>query len=273
MNDAVKRNLRVFNPAAHSSCRRLPGRGSTSGPRRSSPSSWPAHGRTGTGRYRLAAMTGLRRGELAGLRWADLDLDVGVLHVRQQRVQIGYEVVEGPPKSKTGERSVQLDPSTVDVLRAHALAQEAACVLAGDLWQGDDFVFCREDGSPLHPEFITRHFDRLVQRLGLPSIRLHDLRHTHASHGLAAGVPLKVIQERLGHSSLALTADTYTHVLPQVASDAAAIIARLTLSADPALAAREHQTAETTMGAPPRRGGRPGHAGCAARDSNPEPAD
>ena len=103
---------------------------------------------------------------------------------------------------------------------------------------------------PLHPEFITRHFGRLVQRLGLPSIRLHDLRHTHASHGLAAGVPMKVIQERLGHSSIALTADTYTHVLPDVASEAAAIIARLTLAADPALAAREQQDRGATLGVP-----------------------
>lgn len=235
MNDAVRRNLRVFNPAAHVE---LPTASRTRfavwTPTQLAEfltatrddRHWPL--------YRVAAMTGLRRGELAGLRWADLDLDVGGLHVRQQRVQIGYEVVEGPPKSKTGERSVQLDPSTVDVLRGHALAQEAERVLAGDLWQGDDFAFCREDGAPLHPEFITRHFGRLVKGLGLPSIRLHDLRHTHASHGLAAGVPLKVIQERLGHSSLALTADTYTHVLPQVASDAAAIIARLTLAPDPA---------------------------------------
>lgn len=136
MNDAVRRNLRVFNPAGHVE---LPTASRTRfevwTPTQLAEfltatrddRHWPL--------YRLAAMTGLRRGELAGLRWADLDLDVGVLHVRQQRVQIGYEVVEGPPKSKTGERSVQLDPSTVDVLRGHALAQEAERVLAGDLWQ------------------------------------------------------------------------------------------------------------------------------------------
>ena len=102
-------------------------------------------------------------------------------------MQLGYEVVEGPPKSKTGEPAVQLDPSTVDVLRSLALAQEAERVLASDLWQGDDFVFCREDGAPLHPEFVTRRFGRLVKGLGLPSIRLHGLRHTHASHGSRPG--------------------------------------------------------------------------------------
>ena len=186
-----------------------------------------------------------------GLRWVDVDLDLGLLHIRQQRVQLGYAVIEGPPKTKSGQRTIQLDPDTVVVLRSHALAQEAERLVAGSAWHGDDFVFCQEDGAALHPEFVTRRFGRMIKWLDLPMIRLHDLRHTHASHGLAAGVSLKVIQERLGHSSLALTSDTYTHVMPHVASEAASIIARLTLDSVPALAAREHDALGTTLGVLP----------------------
>ena len=251
LNDAVKRHLLVVNPAAHVELPRAHAKGfdiwtptqladflhETRDDRH-----WPL--------YRLAAFTGMRRGELAGLRWVDVDNDLGLLHIRQQRVQLGYAVIEGPPKTKSGQRTVQLDADTVAVLRTHALSQEAEKIVAGEAWRGDDYVFCHEDGAPLHPEFVTRRFVRLVQRLDLPKIRLHDLRHTHASHGLAAGISMKVIQERLGHSSLALTADTYTHVMPHVASEAASIIARLTLAARPALAPREHGTAETTLGVP-----------------------
>ena len=202
--------------------------------------------------YRLAAFTGMRRGELAGLRWDDVDLDRGAVHVRQQRVQLGYAVVEGPPKTQRGVRVVDLDRATVEVLRDHAVGQGAERVLAGDVWKDQGWVFTREDGSPIHPERITRTFTRLAAGLGLPSIRLHDLRHGYASHALAAGANMKIIQNQLGHGSYGFTADTYTHVQPHVAADAAEIIARLLLAADPALADREQGGPETDLGALPK---------------------
>lgn len=108
------------------------------------------------------------------------------------------------------------------------------------------YVFTRHDGLPLTPETISKRFQVLAQLAGLPRIRLHDLRHTHASHALAANVSMKVVQERLGHSSMALTADTYTHVLPTVAAEAAELVANLLASAVPALAEREHDTIDWT---------------------------
>lgn len=239
-NDAVRRQLLVVNPAAFVE---LP---SVS---RKSLNVWTPtelaafllttkDDRLAT-MYRLFAFTGMRRGEVAGLRWCNVDLTVGQIHVREQRVQLGYAVEVGPPKSDAGMRTVDMDGELVEALRAHGIAQGAERLLAGAAWVGQDHVFTKENGEPLHPEYISRRFGRLTKKAGLPVIRLHDLRHTHASHALAVGVQMKVVQERLGHSTMALTADTYTHVMPKVRADAAELIARLTLSADPALAVRE----------------------------------
>jgi integrase len=187
-------------------------------------------------------------------------------------VQLGYAVVEGPPKTQRGVRVVDLDRATVEVLRDHAVGQGAQRVLAGDVWKDEGWVFTREDGSPIHPERITRTFTSLSARLGLPPIRLHDLRHGYASHALAAGANMKIIQNQLGHGSHGFTADTYTHVPPHVAAEAAEIIARLLLNADPALAVREQEAPETALGASSDEE-TPRSCACAARDSNPEPAD
>ena len=176
--------------------------------------------------FDLALNSGLRRGELVGLRWADVDLDGGRVSVRRNRVTVGYEVEEGTPKGKRA-RVVDLDDATVTVLRRHRTNQLRERMAWGEAWTDTGLVFTREDGTALHPQTATHHLRRLAKKAGVPSIRLHDLRHTHATLGLAAGVPVKVMQERLGHASSVITMDLYTHVVPGMQADAAAKIGGL----------------------------------------------
>lgn len=162
--------------------------------------------------FHLCAMTGLRRGELAALRWEDVHLDEGLLRV---------------PRAKTtaGVRTIALDADTVDVLRSHRRRQGEQRLAYGVPDSG--YLFTREDATPVKPAMLLREFYRLTDAAELPRIRLHDLRHTHASLGLAAGVPLKVMSERLGHSTIVITANLYTHVLPALHREAAEIVAAL----------------------------------------------
>jgi integrase len=177
--------------------------------------------------YHLIGSTGLRRGELCGLRWIDVDLDAGLLTVRQQHVEVGKIIVIGPPKTKAGARQVALDAGTVAVLRTHKAAQATERLAWGSGYSDGGLVFACEDGSPLRPEYVTRHFLALAEEAGLPRIVLHGLRHTWATHALAAGVDMLVVSRHLGHSSLSLTADTYTRVLPEVSRQAAELVAAM----------------------------------------------
>jgi integrase len=177
----------------------------------------------------LLLTTGLRRGEAVGLRWADLDLDRGVLSVRRTIASVDGEMVEMEPKTAKSRRSVALDAATVKALRAHRKRQDAEHELVGDGWAERGAVFSYPDGRPLHPDHVMVVFRRLVADAGLPPIRLHDLRHTAATLALAAGVHPKVVQERLGHSSIGVTLDTYSHVVEGMQADAASKVARLLL--------------------------------------------
>jgi integrase len=179
------------------------------------------------GLWRLAASTGLRRGELAGLRWTDVDLDAGRVAVTQQRAKGRGTVSIGVTKGKRG-RSVSLDAETVGSLRAHRKAQAAERLAwPGEWGNSDDLVFTHADGAPLHPDSITKTFRRRVAAADLPWIKLHGLRHTHATLMLEAGVNVKVVQERLGHSSIAITGDVYSHVTPGMQEEAAARVAAI----------------------------------------------
>lgn len=173
----------------------------------------------------LIAYRGLRRGEAVGLRWQDADLDRGVLRITQQVIQLGWATGVGDPKTASGARTVTLDARSVAVLCSWRAAQAGERRTWGSAWQDTGLMFSREDGSQLHPDTVSTVFERLHREAGLPPIRLHDLRHTAASLALAAGVPLKVVSEQLGHGSLAITADTYTSVLPAVAHAAAEAVA------------------------------------------------
>ncbi|WP_328463422.1 site-specific integrase [Actinoplanes sp. NBC_00393] len=165
----------------------------------------------------LAALRGLRRGELCGLRWAAVDLDRGLLFVERQRTTAGYTVVEGDPKTAAGRRAVALDKHTVSILRAHRSRQRNfgdRRHAAGKFWTDSGYVFTRKDGEPINPNYATTRFRKLTERAGLPPVRLHDLRHGAASLAHEAGADLKTLQDLLEHSSIVVTADTYTSVLP-----------------------------------------------------------
>ena len=164
----------------------------------------------------LAANTGMRRGEVLGLRWGDIDLDERRLSVNRSLISVGYELHESRGKTRTARRTIDLDDRTTDILRR----------ARGD--RGDDgHAFARDDGSPFHPHLMSDAFKKLVARSGLPRIRLHDLRHTHATLLLKAGVPIKVVSERLGHATPAFTMATYQHVLPGMQAEAARTFAAL----------------------------------------------
>jgi integrase len=175
----------------------------------------------------LAASTGMRRGEVLGVQWPDVDLGRARVAVRRSLVTVGHEVVVSEPKTAKGRRSVALDPATVAGLKTWRKHQTAERLAWGPAWTDSGQVFTREDGRPLHPREVTRAFTRHVVAAGLPIIRLHDLRHTHATLALAAGVHPKVVQERLGHANIAITLDTYSHAVPALEEQAAAVVARL----------------------------------------------
>ena len=169
----------------------------------------------------LSANAGMRRGELLGLTWRNVDLDKARLVVDQQLLSVGYEAEVGAPKTNTSRRTIDLDPRTVAVLRTWRRLQLEQHMSNGTR-NDDDFVFTHPDGGPVHPDRFSKVWDQLVAEHGVRRIRLHDLRHTHASILLKANVPVKVVSERLGHSSPAFTMTVYQHVLPGMQADAAA---------------------------------------------------
>ena len=175
--------------------------------------------------WMLIATTGLRRGEALGLRWSDVDLETGRAQINQTVIAIGWNVHFGQPKTQAGRRPIALDPATVEVLRKHRRAMHARPASAGT--GGDQLVFCGPDGAPHHPERVYQAFRRAVIRHHLPPIPLHGLRHTWATLALQADVHPRVVQERLGHSNIAITLQTYSHVLPIMHDDAAATVAAL----------------------------------------------
>lgn len=177
----------------------------------------------------LAATTGMRRGEVLGLRWADLDLDAARLSVRQSLVASQtYETRFEEPKTDRGRRSIPLPSQTVAVLRSWRAQQPRTVLAWGPAWEETGLVFTREDGTPIHPDRFSKLFDAHVRAAGPPRIiRLHDLRHTFATLALQAGVPAKVVSEILGHSSIAITLDTYSHAVPALQEEATAKVAGL----------------------------------------------
>ena len=176
--------------------------------------------------YLLAATTGLRRGELLGLRWRDVDLDEGRVSVTQSLLTINNRMVFSPPKTATSRRSVTLDAFTLAALREHRKAALAERLSFAADWPDHDLVSCAPDGEPVHPRrFSAYYFSQHVKAAGLPKIRFHDLRHTHATLALQAGVHPKVVSERLGHSSIAVTMDRYSHVMPAMEAEAAEKVA------------------------------------------------
>lgn len=172
--------------------------------------------------FAVALGTGLRAGELAGLRWSDVDLDGRSLVVRRSLARAaGGGWALGEPKTGRSRRTVMLSAVALDGLRRQRERQDGARLAAGPAWTGGDMVFGDALGRPAAPTTPSRAFHAAAAGLGLAGVRLHDLRHTYASLTLAAGVPLKAVSEALGHSSIVVTADVYAHVTPELRREAA----------------------------------------------------
>jgi integrase len=169
----------------------------------------------------LAALLGLRRGEVAALRWRSVKLDSGQLSVVATAEQSKDGVREKAPKGGR-PRTVAMPAVVVDELRRHRIAQAENLLRLGVRSGDDHHVVARADGQPYHPRSLTQMFEQLLDRRpSLPRIRFHDLRHSHATQLLASGIHPKIAQERLGHASIAMTMDLYSHVLPGMQEDAA----------------------------------------------------
>jgi integrase len=179
-------------------------------------------------RWLVALALGLRQGEALGLCWDDIDLDKGLLHIRRalQRYR-GGGLVFTEPKTARSRRAIPLPAPLIAALRQHRERQDKERITAAQLWRGSPCVFTTPAGTPIDPRNDNREFKKLLARAGLPLVRLHDLRHTAASLLLAQNVPARVVMEILGHSQIALTMNTYSHVAPEVSREAAGRIAQL----------------------------------------------
>jgi integrase len=172
--------------------------------------------------YVLAVTTGLRQGELLGLKWEDVDLEAGTLQVRRTLATGKGGPQLTAPKTKGSRRTVRLIQNAVNALRSHLKRQLGEIDRAGSLWRENGLIFASETGDPLDRRYVTTHrFKPLLKRAGLPQIRFHDLRHTCATVLLGSNVNPKIVSEMLGHASIAITLDTYSHVLPNMQSEAA----------------------------------------------------
>ncbi len=169
----------------------------------------------------LAITTGMRRGEIIALQWKDINFDRATLTVRRscERIKGGYRFKE--PKSKTSRRLLTLPSMTVEALIEHKAKQNDEKRLAGAGYNDQDLIFTWPDGTMIKPDYVSREFKMILKELGLPIVRFHDLRHSHATHLMIQGIHPKVVSERLGHSNIRITLDLYTHVMESLQKEAA----------------------------------------------------
>ncbi len=181
----------------------------------------------------LALMTGLRLGELTGLRWGDTDLEAGAIHVQQVCQWLPHQgATFRPPKTPKSRRAVALSPDTVERLRRHRQQQLETRVALGPDYEGRDLVMATPLGTPIDPSNLRRAWRAILKTAGIASLRFHDLRHAHASLMLQQGVHPKIVSERLGHSGVGITLNLYSHVAPGLQEQAAAGLDRLVRRAD-----------------------------------------
>ena len=177
--------------------------------------------------FLLIATTGMRRGEALGLRWRDIDFDGASASVVQTNTTVKGEPIISATKTNKSRRNVALGARALDALRAHRTQQREERLLAGPAWRTEnELVFTDEIGDMLHPDKITRYFERKQREAGLSEIRLHDLRHSYATLALKAGIHPKVVSERLGHATVGVTLDLYSHVTKGMDAEAAEAVER-----------------------------------------------
>lgn len=177
--------------------------------------------------YRIVLLRGLRRGEALGLLRADLAADPRRAPVRQTILQVDGQIVVDTPKTAAGVRTVSLDSGTAALVPAHLTMLKRERLAAGEAYQDHGLFFCREDGTPYSPDAVSKDFQRQAAAGGLPVIRLHEARHTAATLALEAGVDRKVVSTQLGHSTVRITEDLYTHVRQAVHDEAAETVMRV----------------------------------------------
>jgi integrase len=172
--------------------------------------------------FHLAVTSGLRQSEILGIKWHDLDWDTGNLRIQRQLQRVrGQGLIFSEPKSASGRRLIVIVSTTLDKLKEHKYSQDIERQGFAEGWQGLDLIFTMPKGSPIGPRYLFRKFKSVINDAGLPDIRFHDLRHTAATLMLQCGVHPKVVQERLGHSSISITLDTYSHTTPVMQYEAA----------------------------------------------------
>lgn len=164
--------------------------------------------------------TGLRRGELLALKWSDIDWEARTLTVERNLVCINGEHQFGSPKTKSGNRKLLLSESLIEKLRQHRVRQTEIRLQLGATYQNNDLICCKDDGTPYNTGSFSHKFANFLKKHGLKHIRLHDIRHTNATLMLENGIPAKIASERLGHSGIAITLDTYSHVSPKMQKEA-----------------------------------------------------
>jgi integrase len=185
----------------------------------------------------LALVTGLRKGELLGLRWQDLDLEQRVLRVRQTVGVLHGKVVFKQPKTLRSRRDVDLPEGIVHVLLAYKARQNARRLQLGPRWQDHDLVFCSERGTPINPDNCDQDFNRLIVLAEVKRIRIHDMRHTYATLAILSGIPVHVVSQSMGHADISTTLRTYSHVLPQQRKELASRMGSLLLKPQEAIEA------------------------------------
>ena len=164
--------------------------------------------------------TGLRRGELLGLKWEDVNFKNGNLHIQRNQTYLNGTFTYGSLKTESSNRLIKLDDETLNTLMQHKKRQSELKLLYGPQYSIENLIFSRKNGQPIQPTTLTVTFHNIMKKSNVPKIRFHDLRHTHATLLLEAGVSLKEVQERLGHSSIKMTGDIYAHVTEEMKSNA-----------------------------------------------------
>jgi integrase len=182
--------------------------------------------------YRIVLLRGLRRGEALGLQRKDLARDPRHAPIRQALLEVNGEIVWDTPKTEAGVRVVSFDSGTAELVPAHLTMLKRERLAAGKAYQDHGLFFCREDGTPYSPDAVSKDFQRQAAGAGLPVIRLHEGRHTAATLGLEAGIAIKVVSDQLGHSTVRITEDLYTHVRQAVHDEAAETVLNLLPSKD-----------------------------------------